>query len=239
MLAIIMTRTETFTNYWYMRTLSSALLLLELRRAWVAYLRKDRPLLENDTICEAVKISISQYIKALRSMVLFLVSHESKPELILGQYTPKRWLYSRISRLLLKTSTRIFQVLFFCFLLSSLGCLDKIQKLTACSLSPKKCGNAFANVYWNDRCAGGKEDMSIGDYHRQSSLRKARNWWQIYLNHPVRKYQARFFPRILLMTCHMMTETSARDRSFFDVGGGASWDKSSRLLVSSWRSANR
>ena len=35
------------------------------------------------------------------------------------------------------------------------------------------------------------------------------------------------------MTCHMMTETPARDRGFFDVGYGASWDKSSRLLVSS------
>lgn len=42
MLAIIMARTETFTNYWYMRTIGSALLLLELQRAWVAYLRKDR-----------------------------------------------------------------------------------------------------------------------------------------------------------------------------------------------------
>lgn len=57
-------------------------------------------LLENDTIYEAAKISISLYIYipciiALRSILLFLVPHhpnESKPELILGQYTPKRQL---------------------------------------------------------------------------------------------------------------------------------------------------
>ena len=72
-------------------------------------------LLEIGTIYEAAKTSISLYIPciiALRSMVLFLVPHESKPELILGQYTLKRQLCSRISGLLLETSTQIVPALF-------------------------------------------------------------------------------------------------------------------------------
>ena len=48
-------------------------------------------LLEYDTICEAIKSSITQYIPcrtALRSMVLFLVPSGSEPELFLynGQW---------------------------------------------------------------------------------------------------------------------------------------------------------
>ena len=72
-------------------------------------------LLEIGTIYEAAKTSISLYIPciiALRSIVLFLVPHGSKPELILGQYTPKRQLCSRISGLLLETSTQIVPALF-------------------------------------------------------------------------------------------------------------------------------
>ena len=54
-------------------------------------------LLEYDTICEAIKSSISQYIlcrTALRSMVLFLVPRESEPEPFLGQYIMANEIYS-------------------------------------------------------------------------------------------------------------------------------------------------
>lgn len=70
---------------------------------------------------------------------------------------------SRISGLLLKTSTQVIPVLFFCLSSSSLGCLDndaaerqsnlkdprveEIKGLTARSLSPEKFKDAFANVY--------------------------------------------------------------------------------------------
>lgn len=45
MLAIIMARTETSTNYGYLRTLSSVLSLLELRRPWAAYFRQGRKII--------------------------------------------------------------------------------------------------------------------------------------------------------------------------------------------------
>lgn len=87
-------------------------------------------LLEIGTIYEAAKTSISLYIPciiALRSMVLFLVPHESKPELILGQYTPKKaimqsYFWTATRNINSNCSSPVFTFVF----LPLLGFLDKI-----------------------------------------------------------------------------------------------------------------